>query len=106
LILMRARRVAARWLWLALLLSVICSLAYAGGQWFEPKGGPLPFVDAGPGISENAAAAAAARATGGRVLSVRRDSGNAGQPGYTVKVLMPDGRVRNVRVDGASGAVR
>ena len=52
-------------------------------------------------IGADAAAASASRATGGRVLSVRK--GKRGT--YRVKVLLPGGRVRNVTVDGDSGQV-
>jgi uncharacterized membrane protein YkoI len=56
--------------------------------------------DVGP-----AAAAEAARgATGGRVLGVRAKRAK-GRIVYRVKVLLPEGRVRTVTVDGASGRV-
>lgn len=103
---MKIRHTAVSCVSVALLSAVMMASAHAGGQWFEPKGGALPFVDAGPAISESAAAAAAARASGGRVLGVRRNGGKAGQVDYRVKVLMPDGRIRSVRVDGTTGAVR
>ncbi len=52
-------------------------------------------------IGTDAAAASAGRATGGRVLSVRK--GKRGT--YRVKVLLPEGRVRNVTVDARNGQV-
>ena len=55
-------------------------------------------------ISEQQAAAAAKRATGGKVLSVKLQKGN--QPVYRVKVLLDSKRVKTVKVDARSGAVR
>ncbi len=52
-------------------------------------------------IGADAAADRVRRATGGRVLSVRK--GKRGT--YRVKVLLPGGRVRNVAVDGRTGRV-
>lgn len=48
-----------------------------------------------------AAARQAAAMTGGRVLDVRTLV-MSGQPLYQVKVLLPDGRVRMVQVQGAA----
>lgn len=56
----------------------------------------------GADIGPDAAAGRAAGATGGRVLRVRRREGLGG-PVYDVKVLLPGGRVRMVRVDASSG---
>ena len=65
---------------------------------------PLVAVQGGD-VGPAAAAAAARRATGGRVLNVNgRRSGD--QTIYRVKVLLPGGRVRTVTVDGGSGQVR
>ena len=52
------------------------------------------------GVSDaGAAARAAAGASGGRVLDVQtRQSGE--QPVYDVKVLLDDGRVRIIQIDG------
>ncbi len=50
---------------------------------------------------EDAAAAAVAEATGGRVLSVRRKGEY-----YRVKVLTEGGRVRVYRVDARSGRIQ
>jgi hypothetical protein len=44
------------------------------------------------------AAEMARQSTGGRVLSVK-PSGDPNQPGYLVKVLLGDGRVRTVHVN-------
>ncbi len=49
-------------------------------------------------IGRDQAAAAVARATGGRVLGV-----SGGEPAYEVKVLLPGGRVRVIGVDAHSG---
>jgi hypothetical protein len=43
-------------------------------------------------------------ATGGKVLGVQT-RGKKNNPSYAVKVLLPDGRVRRVRVDACSGRV-
>ena len=51
------------------------------------------------------AANAARRATGGRVLGVQ-GSERDGRPGYRVRILRPDGRVRSLRYDSDSGTVR
>ncbi len=60
--------------------------------------------DSRQAMDRNAAAAAARRATGGRVLGVerRRDNGEE----YRVRVLTPDGTVRTLEIDGRSGAPR
>ncbi|MGF1527709.1 MAG: PepSY domain-containing protein [Candidatus Competibacterales bacterium] len=54
-------------------------------------------------ISADQAAAIAAQATGGRVLSVRLIQ--RGAPAYYVKVLLAGGRVRTVCVSANSGAL-
>ena len=55
-------------------------------------------------ISEQRAAAAAQAATGGKVLGVKFQKGN--RPVYLVKVLLNSKRVKTVRVDARTGAVR
>ena len=49
----------------------------------------------------NVAAEAVRRATGGRVLSIK----GGGQGPSRARVLLPDGRVRTLRVDACSGRV-
>lgn len=65
----------------------------------------LPLVLGAPAwaqLSQDDAAAAAQRATGGRVLSVERaDSG--GRPAWRVKVVTARGEVRFVLIDIATG---
>ncbi len=56
-------------------------------------------------IGANGAARAARRATGGRVLTVRRVRTDNG-PAYRVKVLARGGRVRVLLVDATSGTLR
>lgn len=51
------------------------------------------------------AADAARRATGGRVLGVQ-GAERDGRRGYRVRVLQPDGRVRNFHYDPGNGAMR
>jgi hypothetical protein len=71
----------------------------------DPTSQPVLQLAQGNDIGEGAAAKAAQRATGGRVLGVKRRSTDAGVV-YEVKVLMDGGIMRVVRVDGASGQVR
>ncbi len=61
---------------------------------------PLAFA-----IDRDEAAAAAAQATGGRVLAVEASSRN-GDPVFLVRVLTPSGEVRIVVVDARTGALR
>ncbi len=74
------------------LFSVLLVLALACGA--------APVAHAGATDGADAARQAAAM-TGGRVLDVRTTS-RGGQTVYEVKVLLDDGRVRVVRVDGAA----
>ncbi|MGQ0592809.1 MAG: PepSY domain-containing protein [Gammaproteobacteria bacterium] len=59
-----------------------------------------PGVQGAPSDRDRAASIAR-RATGGRVLGVRPDSGS-----QRVKILSRDGRVRVLKVDPRTGAVR
>jgi len=102
---------------LALLaLTVLLAAADVQAQSFRPyRGGgfadgppPRGRPDGGSPRSFDApdqAANAARRATGGRVLGVQ-GANNGGQPGYRVRILERDGRVRNFHYDPASGAMR
>ncbi|MBE2294721.1 MAG: hypothetical protein IAF00_07210 [Phycisphaerales bacterium] len=51
------------------------------------------------------AANAARQATGGRVLGVQGTERD-GRPGYQVRILQQDGRVRSLHYDSSSGAMR
>ena len=51
------------------------------------------------------AANAARQATGGRVLGVQGAECD-GRPGYQVRILQQDGRVRSLHYDSSSGAMR
>jgi hypothetical protein len=55
-------------------------------------------------LSPSEAAASARNITGGKILKVRPMKGS--RVDYRVKVLSPEGRVRNIIVDGNSGKVR
>jgi len=94
----------------ALLLALLLACPAARAAVVARSGAGLPGAPAlirvqGGDIGASAAAAAARRATGGRVLGVSpRRAG--GRVIYRVKVLLPDGRVRSVTVDGSSGEVR
>ncbi|MDS4022750.1 MAG: hypothetical protein RKR03_19910 [Candidatus Competibacter sp.] len=76
-----------------------------GGDFAPPPRGqqdrppPRPFAD------PDRAANAAREATGGRVLGVQ-GADRDGQPGYRVRILQPDGRVRSLHFDPASGRMR
>lgn len=80
--------------------------SYRGGDYDSPPRGrqhrppPRPFDD-----PPDRAARAAREATGGRVLGVQ-DAERDGQPSYRVRILQPDGRVRNFHYDPASGRMR
>jgi len=56
-------------------------------------------------IGQGQAIVFARQATGGRVLDVQTQD-MAGHVVYLVKVLMPDGRVRIIAVDGETGQIR
>ncbi len=62
--------------------------------------GSAPQALQGDRISPDAAADAARRATGGKVLGVRSSGDD-----YSIRVLTPSGRLRSVRVDARSGRV-
>ncbi|MBL8199347.1 MAG: PepSY domain-containing protein [Chromatiales bacterium] len=60
---------------------------------------------AGEGISEDAAVALVREQTDGKVVRVDRKT-EGGRLVYRVRVLTPDGRLREYRVDAATGALR
>lgn len=97
----------AVWLLAALLAAGSAGPAHARpGAWAQP---PPPrtglrLAQQGSDIGRDGAASAARRATGGRVLSVSSEDRH-GQRVYRVKVLLPGGRVRVVRVDAQTGNV-
>jgi uncharacterized membrane protein YkoI len=53
-------------------------------------------------VSRDGAAAVAQRATGGRVLAVESATAD-GRPAWRVKVVTPNGDVRVILIDAASG---
>ncbi|MBK8181500.1 MAG: PepSY domain-containing protein [Candidatus Competibacteraceae bacterium] len=67
------------------------------GREYRPS--PRQFAD------PDRAANAAREATGGRVLGVQGPDRD-GQPDYKVRILQPDGRVRNFHYDPKSGRMR
>jgi len=67
------------------------------GREYRPP--PRQFAD------PDRAANAAREATGGRVLGVQ-GADRDGRPGYRVRILQPDGRVRNFHYDPDSGRMR
>ena len=56
-------------------------------------------------LSPSEAADSARNHTGGKVLKVKSPQGG-NNTDYRIKVLLPQGKVRNVTVDGNSGKVR
>ena len=57
-------------------------------------------------IGANGAARAARKATGGRVLTVKKTRTGDSKGAYKVKVLLKGGRMRVLQVDAANGALR
>ena len=76
------------------------TLAQPSG-WY---GGGLHRVQATQDIGADSAAAIARSVTGGRVLGVR-SSQRGGRKIYAVRVLLPNGMVRTVRVDSQGGGI-
>lgn len=94
---MKERRVIAALLALAAAMSVVAAPAF-GGDHKHPS---LRMQLAQSEISSDQAAAIARRATGGRVLKVKRKGGV-----YHVRVLLDGDRVRKVHVDARTGRVQ
>jgi uncharacterized membrane protein YkoI len=82
-----------------LVTSLIVAALFLAGTRTEVSAARLIVANAG---DAGAAAQQAAAATGGRVLDVRRGV-TGGRAVYFVKVLLDDGRVKMVRIDGPSG---
>ncbi|MCP5158052.1 MAG: hypothetical protein H6975_01350 [Gammaproteobacteria bacterium] len=79
--------------------------SYRGGDYGPPARGRSDRPPSRQFADPDRAANAARRETGGRVLGVRGAERN-GRPGYRVRVLQPDGRVRNFHYDPDNGAMR
>jgi hypothetical protein len=94
----RARRSSSG---LALVLFLALA-AVPGGYPRSDLAPPLVIAQSAPGIGPGEAAAIVERSSGGQVLSVGAAQRN-GRPVYQVKVLLPGGTVRVVRVDAATG---
>lgn len=85
-----------------MMLVALATPCHAGWGSWRQTGAPDSvhrLAERGGDIGRDAAADTVRRATGGRVLSVRK--GKRGT--YRVKVLLPGGRVRTVPVDGRTG---
>jgi|GEM_PF-1808945 hypothetical protein len=67
-------------------------------------GQPLQLAAKSGELSLDQATAKVRKETGGRVLSARAET-NGGRTSYRIKVLLPSGHVRIVRVDAATGAM-
>lgn len=95
---------------LALLLSLAPILAW-GSSAFAPRT-PAREVAAGPATPPGSQVplamvmAQVETSTGGKVVGARQAVDRAGKPVYVLKVLMPDGVVRVIRVDPATGQTR
>ncbi len=63
-------------------------------------------LNAQPLISADEAARVAFEVTGGQVVNVQGQPNRQGRYVYRVRVLMPNGRVRDVVVDGQTGQIR
>ena len=63
-----------------------------------------PAVAQPEAISKDEAVAIVRARTGGKVLRAERGS-NQGRAAYRIRVLTPDGRVREYRVDATTGAM-
>lgn len=76
-----------------------------GEGYAPPPGRQGPPPPSRPFADPDRAANAAREATGGRVLGVQGADQN-GQPGYRVRILEQNGRVRSLHFDPASGKMR
>ena len=81
------------------------SYQYGNGEYAPPPRGQQERPPPRPSADPDRAANAARQATGGRVLGVQ-GAERDGQPGYRVRILQPDGRVRSLHFDPASGRMR
>lgn len=100
--------------------AMLAGLLVAGGAqaqaWYRPYGGGGEYAPPPPRDQRDRppprqfgdpdrAANAAREATGGRVLGVQ-GAEQDGRPGYRVRILQPDGRVRSLHFDPDSGKMR
>ena len=90
----------------ARLTALIALIALGGAPpgHASPSTGLVAIAQSAPGIGPGEAAAIVEQSSGGQVLSVGASSRD-GQRVYHVKVLLPGGTVRVVRVDAATGRV-
>lgn len=95
----------ARCLMLAVLVSLLAAAGGAQAQSGRSSRGDDGRASSRQYADPDRAANAAREATGGRVLGVEGENRD-GRPGYRVRVLQPDGRVRSLHYDADSGAVR
>ncbi|MCB1918346.1 MAG: hypothetical protein KDJ28_00020 [Candidatus Competibacteraceae bacterium] len=79
--------------------------SYRSGDYGPPARGRADRSPGRPFADPDRAADAARRATGGRVLGVQ-GAERDGRRGYRVRILQPDGRVRNFHYDPGNGAMR
>lgn len=85
-----------------LLANPALSASAFAGAW---RGGATRYAQNGSAISADRAAIIARKLTEGRILGVTLVSAEDGAV-YEVKMLLPDGRIRIVRVDAQSGELR
>ncbi len=79
--------------------------ALLGSMCFFPVAASTGLLLSGAAASAGAAAQQAAAATGGRVLDVRQAT-QEGSTVFFVKVLLNDGRVKMLRIDGPTTSSR
>jgi hypothetical protein len=70
----------------------------------EFSNSPITLAAKSDQLSMDQAAAKVREQTGGRILSARAEN-KKGRTTYRIKVLLPSGHVRIVRVDAATGAM-
>jgi uncharacterized membrane protein YkoI len=82
-------------------------LGLAACVWLAPASAQVPPQDFAvqPRISEDDAVAMVRERTGGKVLRVER-RGEDSEVTYLIRVLTPDGRLREYRVDARTGRMR
>lgn len=81
---------------LVILLSLAATGVEAETRDRDWKSGRPTHEKGRPGLTLDEAVEQARRETGGRILSFETEDRN-GRPGYRIKILTPDGRVRIIR---------
>lgn len=91
-----------------LLAGLLVAVPVGAAKQKSRGNGSVPAEDAPAAqpeaISKDEAVAMVRARTGGKVLRAERGS-NQGRAAYRIRVLTPDGRVREYRVDATTGAM-